>query len=143
MTNYVQSFDGVNIAIKNLKDAVLAVKYMREATINGHYLTQGNRIGQQFASAEMMIQNNWMGTATPYTPINLQGLWLQFMRDYTNEVIGKFEDFLNLWSGHLVTWLPAQGAQQTPDQMTLTDKINAIRTEIDAVTAAGLFPNPF
>ncbi|KAI0436524.1 carbohydrate-binding module family 18 [Xylaria telfairii] len=143
MTNYVQSFDNVNIAIKNLKDALLAVKYMRDATINGHYLTQGIRIGQQFASAEMMMQNNWMGTPTPYTPINLQGLWLQFMRDYTNEVIGKFEDFLNLWSGHLVPWLPAQGAQQTPDQMTLTGKITAIRTEIDAVTAAGLFPNPF
>ncbi|KAI0202235.1 hypothetical protein F4808DRAFT_468777 [Astrocystis sublimbata] len=145
MTEYTQNFEKVNIAIKNLKNAILAVTYMRDQTINDRYKTQADRVGDRLAEAETLLQAKWKTTATPYTPLDMKGQWSRFIRDYTTEVIDKFEEFLNLWSGgHLSKWVPPDGSvQQTKAQMTLTEKLIALRAEVEAVTGAGLFPNPF
>jgi hypothetical protein len=125
--------------IKNLKNTVLAVKYMARQDINGFYHTQGIRIGNYFQMAEQAMVNNYMNQPAPYTPLNLQAMWLQFLREYTNSVIEKLESYLQLWSGQLVVWLPENGQQPT----VLQQKVMAIRQEIATLTAGTLFNNPF
>jgi hypothetical protein len=143
MKTWLNSEDQVNRVVKNLKDTILAVKYMATPAINTIYKNQGQRVANQLAVAEAGLQGNWQGTATPYTIQGLDRLWNQFMHDYTDEVIGKFEAYLNLWSGSLAVWLPTQGEQLSDSRKALQTKIENIRNEINTLTASQLFNNPF
>ncbi len=135
--------DDASRLVKAVKDAILAVKYMANADIQTNYDAQGHRVATQFAAVEAALQRNWANSGTPYTVQGLNALWLQFMRDYTNEVIGKFEAYLNLWSGSLAVWLPQQGEQLTASRQTLATKITNLQNEVNTITAGQLFANPF
>ncbi|KAI8631028.1 carbohydrate-binding module family 18 [Xylariaceae sp. FL1651] len=143
LKRWLMNEDDASRLVKAVKDAILAVKYMANADIQTNYNAQGRRVATQFAAAEAALQRNWANSGTPYTVQNLDALWLQFMRDYTNEVIGKFEAYLNLWSGSLAVWLPQQGEQLTASRQTLATKITNLQNEINTLTAGQLFPNPF
>lgn len=144
LTIWIKSEDGANRVVKAVKDAILAVKYMEEPTINNYYHTQGDRVATQFAAVERSLQRNWAGTSTPYTVQGLDQQWLQFMHDYTEEVKGKFEQYLNLWSGSLARdWLPTQGEVLSPSRLTLATKVTNLVTEVNTVTGGGMFGNPF
>lgn len=130
--------------LKAVKDAIIAAKYMDYQTINGYYHDQGNRVATQLAAVEQALQRNWAATSTPYTIQGLDQMWLRFMRDYTEEVKGKFETFMELWSGSLARdWIPLQGAPVTQSQQELADKIRNLQTEVNTVTGGGVFNNPF
>jgi hypothetical protein len=82
MTNWVATEDGANRVVKAMKDALLAVKYMNNPTVNANYLAQGNRVAAQFTAAENGVQANWANTGTPYTVLGLETGWRRFSKSY-------------------------------------------------------------
>jgi len=126
--------------VKNLKVTLLAVKYMDIPAVNHLYLTQGNRVGDYLANAEVELSKNW-GSA--YKTLHLQTKWKAFMKEYTDEVRDKFEAYLNLWIGSLdFHWGKNAGPPPTPSRKTLADNIANLETAIDGVRNT-VFKNPF
>ncbi|KAI1412614.1 glycosyl hydrolases family 18-domain-containing protein [Hypoxylon sp. FL1857] len=143
MRGWLQTEGGASDVVKAVKVAILAVKYMAEPTIQANFNAQGRRVAAQFAAVEAALQRNWANTPTPYAVQNLHDKWLEFMHEYTNQVIMKFKEYLDLWGGGLVSWLPQQNEQLSPSRQILATKITSLRNEIDTVINGGLFPNTF
>lgn len=146
MKTWMDAYDNVERVIKNMKVTILMVKYMRDNNVNSIFNTQARRVATAFGTVETGITANWANTATPYTSLGLQQNFLTFMRDYTTQVSGKIDDYLQLWSGNLKVFYDSEIAAggQTAAQTTILNKIVTVRAEIDTLTTATpLFNNPF
>lgn len=149
MQGWVQSEDEVSRVIKNLKDTILAIKYMGVAEVNTIYHTQAERVATTFERVEAELEEAWEDDANPYVVLGLGPMFRTFMRYYTAEVSNKFDQYLQLWSGNIQVQAQTLEADRvesglTASQQTLLDKMSAIIDEIERVTTPDpLFPNPF
>lgn len=149
MSGWVQSEDEVSRVIKNLKDVILAIKYLGVAEINDIYHQQAERVATTFEAVEAELEDAWADDANPYQVLGLGPMFRTFMRYYTAEVSNKFDQYLQLWSGNLQVQAQTLEADRvesglTASQQTLLDKMSAIIDEIERVTTPDpVFPNPF
>lgn len=149
MTGWVQSDETVSRVIKNLKDVILAIKYLGVTEINDIYRQQAERVATTFEKVEAELEEAWADDANPYQVLGLGPMFRTFMRYYTAEVSSKFDQYLQLWSGNLQVQAQTLEADRvesdlTESQQTLLNKMSAIIDEIERVTTPEpLFPNPF
>lgn len=146
MQDFVSNEDTVNNAIRSLKNAVLAYKYMATPAINNIYYTQAIRMGDQFEAVENALGANYRGSPTQYQKKNLKAAWLKFIKNYTTRTEKKFQEYFDQWVESLNGWIPTN---PTPDQMSptrqiLVNKINRISAEIQTLRQPGnTWQNPF
>lgn len=150
MKKWVNSEADVNRVWKNLKDVMLAAKYLNVPAVNTIYHNQGTRVAAALKVAEDGIEANWASTATPYTKQGLDTLWTAWIRDYTTLVNQKVDEYLQLWAGNLnvqITFYQNQvnqGVVLTPAQQTILGHMQACVAEVATFTAGNtLFTNPF
>ncbi len=111
---------------------------MVNPTISGHYVAQAERVRDHFTALEQQLEENWAAAGGAYTFLGLDNEWIAWVKEYTDTVRLKLENFMEKWIAALED---QYGMAATPAQQTIMAKIAALRTQKNAL--AGTWANPF
>ncbi len=146
--------------VKNIKDVISALKYMRDVTISQILVAQKNRVGGMLEQMDRNYVPNIQKTDgakqnyARWQYIGLQGHWNTFMRGRADFARTKAESYINTYLEHLETGyvnpvaienanLGASASPPDPQAqaaLVLIGKIQALRKEVDNMPT---WTNPF
>ncbi|KAI1505939.1 hypothetical protein F5X99DRAFT_404485 [Biscogniauxia marginata] len=127
MQGYIQSVNKRQKAFQNLKDCMMALRYLRDPIVSNTLLLQKNRVRDRLSKLDNTVVPSIVRPMyNTWTPQSLAQLWDTFMSQKAIQARAKAETHISTWIGNLKNAYATPAQRQSAAQgTTALDQANA------------------